>query len=357
MRKQYLAALAAVALLGSFAPGQTTEKDRWTVDDIVQCEQVGDFQISPDCRWVVWTKNVPDKEKGEFVSNLVRAGLRQKEEIELTRGTESCHDPKWSPDGRHLAFLTARPSPKKKPPAPAEDSKPSDGEEKEKPQLWLINPFGGEPWPLTELGRGVARYEWANADTLVFTAQEAPSLHENTTKQEKKDTSVVVEDERHAPPVRLFKVSVKTKKVTRLTDNSDRIDSFAVSPDGRHAVTIHERSLRFVYDNRIKPVVFLHDLQSGERKQIFDDPTLNIQEVHWEPDSKGFYATSAFTNHPQYIMASITELHHYDLGTDTSSKIDLGWSNGLVRWNRCHGRWLRRTAGRRRPQPGRALYP
>src|SRR5262249_37887049 len=150
-----------------------------------------------------------------------------KEEIELTRGTESCHSPKWSPDGRHITFLTTRPSAKTKPVA-EEGSRPSDGEEKAKPQLWLINPFGGEAWRLTELARGVANYEWADADTIIFSAQEMPSLHEHTTKEEKKDTSVVVEDEHHAPPVRLFKVSVKSKKVTRLTDNSDRIESFAL---------------------------------------------------------------------------------------------------------------------------------
>jgi dipeptidyl aminopeptidase/acylaminoacyl peptidase len=333
MTKRYLAALAAVALLGALALGQTPTlpgSGQWTVEDIVQCEQVGELQISPDCRWAVWTKSVADKEKGEFVSNLVRASLAQKEEIELTRGAESCHNPKWSPDGRHVAFLTSRPSPKTKPSTPSEGSKPSDGEEKTKPQLWLINPFGGEPWPLTELGRGVGKYEWADADTLVFTAQETPSFHENTTKEEKKDTSVVVEDEKHAPPVRLFKVGVQSKKVTRLTDNNDRIESFALSPDGRHAVTNHERSLRFVYDNRIKPVVFLHDLKSGERKQIFDNPKLNIMEVNWEPGGKGFYAANAFTNHPQYVMASITEVYHYDLTTGATTKIDLGWPNGLA---------------------------
>src|SRR5690348_10992196 len=108
MIKRYLVALVVVALLGSWSLGQTADKDRWTVDDIVQCEQAGDFQISPDCRWVVWTRSAPDKEKGEFVSNLIRGSLLQKEEIELTRGTESCHNAKWSPDGRHIAFLTSR---------------------------------------------------------------------------------------------------------------------------------------------------------------------------------------------------------------------------------------------------------
>jgi dipeptidyl aminopeptidase/acylaminoacyl peptidase len=335
MTKQFLTASTAVVLLIASGRAQSPkpalpEKEPWTPDDIVQAERATDFQISPDCRWVVWTRSVADKDKGEFISNLVRASLTEKQEIDLTRGMESCHDPKWSPDGRHIAFLTTRPLPKAKPAAPTDGSKPSDDEDKTKPQLWLINPFGGEPWPLTELTRGVAKYEWADADTIIFTSQEAPSFHEHTIKEDKKDTSVVVEDEAHAPPVRLFKISVKSKKVTRLTDNRDRIESFALSPDGGHAATIHDRSLRFVYDNRIKPVVFLHDLRSGEHKQIFDNPTLNIMEVRWEPNGKGFYASSAFTSHPQYLMASITLLYHYDLSNGVTAKVDLGWSNGLA---------------------------
>jgi dipeptidyl aminopeptidase/acylaminoacyl peptidase len=300
---------------------------KWTTDDVLLSEHAGEFQLSPDCRWVVWTRSVPDKEKGEAVSNIVRASLTGKQEVELTRGTENCTSPRWSPDGRHIAFLTARQPPKAKP-APGGDDK-DDAEEKAKPQLWLINPFGGEPWPLTELSRGINSFEWADADTLVFAAQEAPTLHEKTIKDDKKDTSVIVEDEPHAPPVRLFKVSVKTKKVTRLTQNSDRIESFALSPDGRRAVTVHDRSLRFVYDHRLKPLVFLYDLETGNRKQIFEQPRYNVIRVRWAREGKGFYAASTFTNHPRYVNATITELYYFDLATANPMKVDLGWEKGL----------------------------
>jgi dipeptidyl aminopeptidase/acylaminoacyl peptidase len=336
MTRILLAAFTAGLLLTASTRAQapirtaTPKEDRWTVDDLVNCERAGDLQISPDCRWVVWTKSVADKEKGEFLSNLVRSSLTEKEEIDLTRGMESCTNPKWSPDGRYLAFVTSRIHPKRKSVEPASGSKPSEDEGKAKPQLWLMNPFGGEPWPLTELVRGVARYEWADADTIVFTAQEAPSLHETATKEEKKDSSEVVEDEVHAPPVRFFKVSVKGKKITRLTDNQDRIESFALSPDGRYAVANHDRSLRFVYDNRLKPMVVLHDFQSGAHSQILNDRKLNILEVSWEPNGKGFYVLSAFTHHPRYLMASITELYHYDVATKAITQVDLGWENGLA---------------------------
>ncbi|HVF91494.1 MAG TPA: prolyl oligopeptidase family serine peptidase [Blastocatellia bacterium] len=290
---------------------------KWTVDDLVMAETAGGAQISPDNRFVVWVKNVADKEKNERVSNLVLSSLTEKREVELTRGTDSSFGPKWSPDGQLIAFVSARPAPK---------AKPGDSP---KPQLWLINPFGGEPWQLTSFARGVTNLEWADPDTIIFSAQEDPSLYENEIK-EKKDTSIMVEDEEHAPPVRLFKFSIKSKKLTRLTDNADRIQSFTLSPDGSKAVTVHDRSMRFVYDNKIKPAVFLYDLGSGERRQIFEDRRFNIGRVRWARDGRGFYAASELSSHPEYLNATITELYFYDLATGAPVKVNLAWENGLA---------------------------
>ena len=66
-----------------------------------------------------------------------------------------------------------RPAPKSKP----DDKGKPDGD---KAQIWLLDPTGGEPWPLTEFPRGVALYDWAGPDALVFTAQEETTLYEAT---------------------------------------------------------------------------------------------------------------------------------------------------------------------------------
>jgi dipeptidyl aminopeptidase/acylaminoacyl peptidase len=295
-------------------------KEPWTVEDLLRGASGSDFQISPDGRFVVWTKGVPDADKGRVVSQLVRSSLTETQDVELTRGPDGCRSPRWSPDGKLLAFLTDRPHPKKKLAAPTPTGQP---------QLWLINPFGGEPWPLTEGERGVTALAWAGPDALVFTAQEKPTWYESRRKKEQKDTTLVVEDEDHEPPVRLFRVQVGTKKVTRLTDNRDRIRWFAAAPDGRHAVTFHERSLRYMYDQKDKPLLFLHDLRTGKRRPIFTDPKFNVMQVRWAPDGKAFYAASAFTNHPRYLFTSVTELYHFDLARGTPARVNLDWDKGL----------------------------
>jgi dipeptidyl aminopeptidase/acylaminoacyl peptidase len=337
VRRTFLAALVLTLLLSRLSPADTSktavaDKSRWTVDDVLMTEAATGFQISPDCRWVVWVKAAHDKDKGERVAHLVRSSLSGDEEVQLTRGPESCQTPRWSPDGKLVAFLTSRSGAKIKPPADEKHRRrheKDDDKDEPKQQVWLINPFGGEPWPLTEVKRGVTLYEWADADTILFTAQEDPTLHEETVKKEKKDTSILVDDEKHEPPVRLFQVSVTDRKVRRLTDNPDRITAFFPAPDGKRAVTVHDRSLDFEYDNQVKPAVYLTDLKTGAQRQLFAERQFNIQQVRWTPDGKGFYAANEHTSHPQYVQATITDVYFYDLTAGKSVKVDLGWANGL----------------------------
>jgi dipeptidyl aminopeptidase/acylaminoacyl peptidase len=317
------------SLLFLIAPAYSAEKpskkDKWSVDDVLLAETATGFEISPDGRWAVWVKTAMDRDKGERVSNLMRTDLSKHEDIELTRGEESSTGPRWSPDGKLIAFMSERPAPKKEKRRDRADDK--DGP---KSQIWLINPFGGESWRLTDEKRGIIQFHWAGPDRIVFIAQEDKSLYESTTNDEKKDSSNIVDDEKHEPPARLFRADVKSKKVTRLTENTDRIDWVAVSPDGKHAVAHHQRSLHYEYDSRIKPVVYLHDLDAGTFKPIFADAKFNVSSARWAPDGKGFYAVNDFNSKPEFAYPAISQLYWFDITSGSAKLIDLGWENGLA---------------------------
>ena len=78
-----LASVLLVPLLRADAAKATSNK--WTVDDVVSTEAANGFQISPDGRWAVWVKLVPDEDVGERVGNLMRSSLTDDETIEMTR--------------------------------------------------------------------------------------------------------------------------------------------------------------------------------------------------------------------------------------------------------------------------------
>lgn len=295
---------------------KTSAKEKmWKPEDVVMTETAGQFRISPDGKWVAWVKNVPDKEKDGRVSNLFLSSMTEKKEIQLTRGTETHNQPRWSPNGELISFISTRPLPKPKPDA-------------SKTQLWLINPFGGEPWPLTEFDRGMRAYEWIDNDTIIFSAEEDPSLYETETKK-KKDATRVVDDVVHTPPVRLFRLAVKDKKVTRLTENDDWLESWAVSRDGKRAVTVHAQYLSYEWDQKIPPKVFLYDLAGGQRQQIFADGKIRPFFLRWARDNSGFYAVAPYTSHPAFYTATINLLYYYDAASGNVTQVKLDWENGL----------------------------
>src|SRR5579863_278563 len=162
-----LFAYAAVALAagGDEKNAQAAKKNQWTPEDVVYQEDAGQFRISPDGKFALWVKGTGDKDKDLRVGNLYLSNLSDGKAVQLTRGTDEISNPRWSPSGEMIAYLSSHALPK---------PKPDTGST----QIWMMNSAGGEPWPVTESERGVKQFEWLNDDTILFSAEEDPSLYE-----------------------------------------------------------------------------------------------------------------------------------------------------------------------------------
>jgi len=329
MRKNWFVAGMLVAGLFAAAalvlPAQVTSADEtktpariepWKAEDIIFTEYAApQTRISPDAKWLLWVKSVGDKEKDARVSNMILSSLTDDKEIQLTRGTDNNGSPQWSPDGQLVAFTSNRARPGAKP-------------ETAPVQIWLINPHGGEAWPLTELARGPRRIDWLGNDTIIFSAEEDPTLFQQELKR-KKDDSEVVDDAEHEAPVRLYKISVKDKKITRLTTNTDWIGNWGVSKDGIYAAAVHEKSLHYTFDQKVPPVTILHNLTDGTEKRIFTEGRIYPFGFEWAPDNSGFYAWAPYSTHPKFLTASILKLYFYDMSAGKSEQVPLDWENGI----------------------------
>src|ERR1700676_1321726 len=287
----------------------------WKPEDVVFAETTRQFRISPDGQWVAWIKAQGDKEKDAVVSNLNVSSLSSDQEIQLTRGTDTVASFNWSPDGKWIAFVSSKARPQAKPDTAAT-------------QIWLINPHGGEPYVLTELARGPQRVDWMDKETVIFSAEEDPSAYEQAEKK-RKDDSEVADDADHKPPVRLFKITIKEKKITRLTTNTDWIANWNVSRDGKYAVAVHEKSLHYTFDQKVPPVTILHNLADGTEKQIFAEGRIYPRAFSWAPDNGGFYAIAPYSTDPKFITASIERLYFYDVASGKSAAVPLDWENGV----------------------------
>ncbi|HJX96878.1 MAG TPA: prolyl oligopeptidase family serine peptidase, partial [Candidatus Acidoferrum sp.] len=287
----------------------------WKAEDEIFQEYAVQMRISPDGKWLVWVKSTADKEKDSRVSNLFLSSLTDDKEIELTRGNDRYGSPRWSPDGERIAFVSSRARPQAKP-----DTAPM--------QIWLINPHGGEPWVLTELARAPQQIDWLDKDTIIYSAEEDPALYEQELKK-KKDDSEIVDDADHAPPVRLYKISVKDKKITRLSTNTDWIESWSVSKDGKYVAASHAKSLHYEFDQKVPPIAVLHNLSDSTEKQIFKEGRVRPYGFEWAADGLGFYAVAPYSTDPKFLTATILKDYFYDLASGKATEIPADWENGF----------------------------
>ncbi|MCI0407859.1 MAG: S9 family peptidase, partial [Acidobacteria bacterium] len=129
----------------SFPPSsaQSPAKRPLRLEDLARIRGVSEPEISPEGDWVAYTVETTDLKEDKKGSDIWMTRWNGRETIQLTSSKESESKPRWSPDGRYLAFLAAR------------------GGEEELSQVFLLNRSGGEAVKLTDLPSGVSDFAWA----------------------------------------------------------------------------------------------------------------------------------------------------------------------------------------------------
>jgi dipeptidyl aminopeptidase/acylaminoacyl peptidase len=114
-----------------------------TVADLDSLRDVSDPQLSPDGAWVAYSVSTVDTARDADDSDVWMTSWDGARSIRLTRSPAGEHAPRWSPDGRSIAFLSSR-----------DDPHESD-------QLWILDREGGDAERVTDLPGGVSDYAWA----------------------------------------------------------------------------------------------------------------------------------------------------------------------------------------------------
>jgi dipeptidyl aminopeptidase/acylaminoacyl peptidase len=189
MRIWKTALVVVVAL--SYAPAvlaqtETKPKPKLTLDEFFKSVSFPAIEVSPDGNSVLLVTERADWDQQIFRKDLwlYRDDAKGGSLVQLT---QSGHDsgPKWSSDGRWIAFLSERKTSAEK----AGDTDSDSDSKDEEGQVYLISPNGGEAFPVTEGQEGVHAFAWsADSQTIYFaTRQPWSKQQKDDYKQEWKD--------------------------------------------------------------------------------------------------------------------------------------------------------------------------
>ncbi|NQV85650.1 MAG: S9 family peptidase [Woeseiaceae bacterium] len=137
-------------VLGSLG-GQLALAEPFSAEHLVRLDRVGAPKISPDGSQVVYTLRTTDMEGGKGRFDLWLSTINGEVTRQITTHESNDTDPTWSPDGKHIYFLSSRSA---------------------SSQVWRIALDGGEAIQVTKLPVDVGTFQVAaDGDQLVVSLQ------------------------------------------------------------------------------------------------------------------------------------------------------------------------------------------
>ncbi|MDP9064512.1 MAG: S9 family peptidase, partial [Pseudomonadota bacterium] len=215
--------LCAVEALGADAPSRRP----LAPDDIYRVQTLSDPQVSPDGGWVAYVVTSNDRDADEQRSAVWMVSWDGRQQLALTAAGKKTSKPRWSPDGRYLAFLATPPG-------------------SDEAQIMLLDRRGGDARPLTSVAGDISEYAWSpNGRRIVLAMEQGGSTG-------KVPRPIVIEamhfksDEEGyfgtGQAHHLYLVDVDGQRLETLTSDSSYTEDRPIfSPDGKHILFTRTR--------------------------------------------------------------------------------------------------------------------
>jgi len=258
-------------------------KRKIRIEDLRRFIFVSDPQVSPDSRRISFVRTKVDYEEDGYVKHIWIWDRETGKAGQFTHGKGSDSNPRWSPDGRQLLFLSSKRE-----------------LEKKNPQLWVIPSGGGEARLVAELDdAGVTKPVWSpDSKRVLFLAR--------VWEGEKTDSDVKIVKRINfrlngvglfpGERIHLFTVS-PGRKPKQLTKGEFDVDAAAWSPDGKQIAFVtnpaEDADLSYIRD------IYRMPSRGGDWEKVTSGGHL-ISNLSWSPDG----GEIAYLGHDLHAMTA-----------------------------------------------------
>ncbi|MAD59250.1 MAG: hypothetical protein CMB81_02840 [Flammeovirgaceae bacterium] len=196
-----------------------SSQDIWSPKESMKIKSISQTDISYDGKMVAYVVREPvmDDEKSEYLSQIWLTNVVSKENVQYTFNLKSSSSPKFSPDGKNLAFLSSRSG---------------------RNQIWIISTSGGEARRLTEEEKGIRSIKWSpNGRKISFLKNDDDTEEEIKSKKNKTDVILVDKNFKYS---HIYSYNLFEDTVTQITKGDFSVNSFDYSPNGKKIVFSHQ---------------------------------------------------------------------------------------------------------------------
>jgi dipeptidyl aminopeptidase/acylaminoacyl peptidase len=194
------------------ASATAQEKRGRTFVDAIEQAVIGDPQLSPDGKQILFTIEKADWKQNRRIGHIYRINSDGTGQVQLTFGERGESGPRWSPDGKQVAFTTRR------------DPDASN-------QIYLLSVDGGEARRLTSHPTAPGTLTWApDGKSIYFLASDDKTAEEKEKDRLRDDVYAFEENNYKQRHLWTTDLDGKTK---RITEGDWNVSSYELSADGK----------------------------------------------------------------------------------------------------------------------------